>query len=220
MRVPACCRIVGTSLSPVLKIFCRGGERRICTAEGGNQLHSEAWDTLAEMSSGKQECKSRYQGWHFLSRRNRTSTAACTGFCSGSRRRWKTSLSLLTAALLFSVLWWLQGAVEEGLGLSSAIITALIHSGMPRSVSTSSRDGWAVGAASWQAVPWRSAFVHPGRCYQSFPQRPVPVDTLLCTCQGCIPSPPALPATSVLSNCVLGPSCAESSEMYKGPGQC
>ncbi|KAK2537735.1 hypothetical protein Q9233_002585 [Columba guinea] len=35
--------------------------------------------------------------------------------------------------LLFSVLWWLQGAVEEGLGMSSVIITALIHSGMPRS---------------------------------------------------------------------------------------
>ncbi|KFP34148.1 Alpha-2-macroglobulin-like 1, partial [Colius striatus] len=37
------------------------------------------------------------------------------------------------ATLPFSVFWWLQGAVEEGLGLSSVIIMALIHSGMPRS---------------------------------------------------------------------------------------
>uniref|UniRef100_A0A7M4F193 Alpha-macroglobulin-like TED domain-containing protein n=1 Tax=Crocodylus porosus TaxID=8502 RepID=A0A7M4F193_CROPO len=34
----------------------------------------------------------------------------------------------------------LMGAVEEGLGLSSAIVSALIHSGMPHSVSTSSLD--------------------------------------------------------------------------------
>lgn len=48
--------------------------------------------------------------------------------------------ALFSWHLSSSVLCWLQGAVEEGLGLSSAIITALIHAGTPRSVSNSSRD--------------------------------------------------------------------------------
>lgn len=54
--------------------------------------------------------------------------------------QWKTSPALFSWQLSSSVLWWLQGAVEEGLGLSSAIITALIHSGTSRSVSNSRRD--------------------------------------------------------------------------------
>lgn len=106
------------------------------------------------------------------------------------------SLSLLTAALLFSVLWWLQGAVEEGLGMSSAIITALIHSGMPRSVSIISRDGQCVQHA---AVHWCSAFVHTGLRYQFSLLVFCTYFHPLCTHQGCTPSPYTLPATDALS---------------------
>lgn len=122
----------------------------MCSTEGGNHLPRGAWVLWLRKALVSGTYKSRHQPWHFLTRRNRTNTIACTGSCLGGRRHCK--MTVLTAALLFSVLSWLQGAVEEGLGLSSAIITALIHSGMPRSVSISSRDGLCVQPLSRQCT--------------------------------------------------------------------
>lgn len=108
------------------------------------------------------------------------------------------SLSFLMAARLFSLLWWLQGAVEEGLGLTSAIITALLHSGMPRSVSIGGRDGLCVRPLSRQCTGTLPSATR-GYLTRILPLCPVPICILLCTHQGCFPSPYTLPATGVLS---------------------
>lgn len=58
---------------------------------------------------------------------------------------------------------------------------------------------WAVYAASRRQCLLGSAFVHVGVVISHVPVCPVPVPTLLCTREICIPFPNTLPVTSVLS---------------------
>lgn len=72
--------------------------------------------------------------------------------------------------------------MEEGLGLSSVIVIALVHSGMPHSVSSGSRSGLhgqPLAGTAW-ALPL--------------------VSTLFCTREICIPFPNTLPIMRALSN--------------------
>lgn len=117
------------------------------------------------------------------------------GVHSVGRMQWKIPPALFSWQLSSSVLWWLQGAVEEGLGLSSAIITALIHAGTPRSVSNSSRDTLCVQPCCRQYNDTLLLFTQ--ECRMCFPC-PVPISTLPCTHQGCIPSPYTLLSIGVL----------------------
>lgn len=85
--------------------------------------------------------------------------------------------------------------MEEGLGLSSVIVVALIHSGMPHSVSIGSRSGLCVQPLTGTACA-------------------LPLVSTLHS----LPKHPAHNKSAF--NCILGPSCSESSEVCKGPGPC
>lgn len=142
------------------------------------------------------------------------------GVHSVGRMQWKIPPALFSWQLSSSVLWWLQGAVEEGLGLSSAIITALIHAGTPRSVSNSSRDTLCVQPCCRQYNDTLLLFTQ--ECMMCFPcpcvSRPYFHPPLHTSRLHSLPIHPAINWCAFI--CILGPSCAESSEMHNGPGQC
>lgn len=111
----------------------------MCLAEGGNHLHRRDWRTPAENCSGAGPLKVDTSPVPSLGEGIGPALLSVLVFARGLKGTGKLS-PVPSHSITLLVLWCLQGAVEEGLGLSSVIVIALIRSGMPHSVSIGSRS--------------------------------------------------------------------------------